>query len=460
MPRRIDKPKTSGGEEKCSCAACPYKKKVLLLELMLQEMRERYWGRKKRQKEPGEEVEVVPKKRGAPVGHPGWFRKIGEKIDEFVEVTLQRCPHCGSRKLTRCKEMEEHIQEDIVLPQLKVTCFRHHTYWCSGCKRKVEPPPPSEELPKSYIGPVAKSLAVWLKYDVKISDRDLKRVFETLFHLKIVPASVAGFRDQLARRGISLYQKIQEALQRSDYAHSDETGWRVGRENRWLWSVSTKALSLFHIDKSRGLKVLQGILGPRFPGILIVDFLSVYSRYEAKAIQRCLVHLLREIRKILKVWGEDPSVARYLERLKDWIRQARDLAKNYRLGRISFRRFKKQRQALKNALSDFDFVPPNKKPLERIKKRLSRHNKELLTFLDHPRVDSDNNHAERQIRPNVLLRKITFGNDSDKGAANHGILMSIIQTARQNGRSPPEALHRIITAKKKKPALTWLGVAG
>ncbi len=36
---------------------------------------------------------------------------------------------------------------------------------------------------------------------------------------------------------------------------------------------------------------------------------------------------------------------------------------------------------------------------------------------------------ERQIRPNVLLRKIVFGNRSEKGILNHNCLMSILQTA-------------------------------
>jgi hypothetical protein len=451
MPE-ITKQKTSKQDSQpadCPYPDCPYKRKVALLEYELKEMRERYWGRKKKKLSEESEELVSARKRGAPKGHPGWFRKVGAKIDEFVDVTLNRCPKCGGKKLTRCKDVEEHIQEDIILPKLKATCFRHYSYWCEDCKEIVEPERPAGELPKSYIGPTAKALAVWLKYDIKISDRDLKRLFETLFNLKIVPASVAGFRNQLARYSINIYQQIQQALKRSTYVHSDETGWKVGNDNQWLWSLSNRRFSLFHVDKSRGLKVLQSLLGERFNGTLIVDFLRVYNKYKAKSIQRCFVHLQREIKKMLEVWGEDSTIRRYLENLKDWIEKARELGKRYRRREISKSYLQRQKANLWARLNDFEITTVQKKPLLRIRNRLLMHRQELLTFLDHPQVDSDNNHAERQIRPNVLLRKITFGNNSTVGAQNHGIFMSIIQTAKQNSRSPPDILMRILLARGK-----------
>ena len=53
----------------------------------------------------------------------------------------------------------------------------------------------------------------------------------------------------------------------------------------------------------------------------------------------------------------------------------------------------------------------------RLAKRLTRHRDHLLTFLHKPAVPSSNNFDERQIRPAVLIRKISQGNRSDHGAA-------------------------------------------
>ena len=452
------KPNASPVEDSCPCPNCPYKRKAAILEYELKEMREKYWGRKRKKMDAGQQETLPPKKRGAPRGHPAWFRRIGSKIDNWVQVVTDRCPKCNSKNITRCKETWDHVQEDIVLPQLKVTCFRHYYYWCRDCHEIVEPENPPEELPRSYIGPIAKSLAVWMKYDIKISDEDLKRLFETLFNLKLATASIPGFRNQLARYGVSIYEQIQGALRQSSYAHSDETGWKVRGQNRWLWNFSTRRLALVHIDPSRRLKVVKQVLGETFQGVLIADFLAVYNKYDAKAIQRCLVHLLREIRKMLKIWGDDPFIKRYLESLKEWVRQARSLAQEYRKRQITQKQFARRKKHLLSRITDFEITTAQKKPLVRIAKRLTRHRNELLTFLDHPQVDYDNNHAERQIRPNVLMRKITFGNDSDRGARNHAIFMSIIQTAKLNGLSPPEVLREIVFKRNKKPSLQLLGI--
>lgn len=452
-------PQSQASPQECLCPNCPYKSKVAILEYEIQVMRERYWGGKRNKLEEEGCASPPAKKRGAPVGHKGWFRKVGAQIDELIEVALQRCPKCQGTRLTRCKEFQDHIQEDVVMPQLKTTCFRHYAYWCRDCKEVVEAEPPPEELPKSYIGPLAKSLAVWLKYDIKISDRDLKRLFETLLSLKIVPASVANFRKQLASSGVSVYDQIRKALQNSKVVHSDETGWKIRGQNHWLWSLSNQRLCLVHIDPSRALKVLKQLLGETFPGTLVADFLSVYNKYKAKSVQRCLVHLLRELKKISKIWGDDPLVNRYVEALKSWIDRARSLAKQYKKRQITKKNLQLEKVKLQDQLQDFQITTAQKKPLIRIQKRLSRHHHQLLTFLDHPGVDPDNNHAERQIRPNVLFRKITFGNDSPLGARNHSIFMSIIQTSKLNGTSPPEALKKILLRRNvSENKLQLLGV--
>ena len=61
-------------------------------------------------------------------------------------------------------------------------------------------------------------------------------------------------------------------------------------------------------------------------------------------------------------------------------------------------------------------------------KRLRRHRDDLLTFLDEADVPFDNNHAERAIRPAVMIRKNSFGNRSDRGADTQAVLMSVYRT--------------------------------
>ena len=65
----------------------------------------------------------------------------------------------------------------------------------------------------------------------------------------------------------------------------------------------------------------------------------------------------------------------------------------------------------------------------KFRKKLQNIQHELTTCLDFPEVPSHNNFVERQLRPNVIVRKITFGTRSKSGMENHQVLMSIIQTA-------------------------------
>lgn len=389
----------------------------------------------------------IPKKKGGLFGHTGWFRKKPDKIDKVEEIKLIRCPECGSKELTECKKTDEHIQEDIILPRMEATLYRRHHYYCSGC-HKVVAGHGKDELAHSYIGPKAKALAVFLRYAVKISERDVRALFEKAFNLKIAASSIAGFRRQLKKEALPLYEKLMESLRLGRFIHADETGWKINGDNHWLWKFSNKKISVSHIDKSRGQNVVEKIIGSKYNGVLISDFLSAYNKIGAKAKQRCLVHILRDLDKVMEYWHDDLEVMRYCERLKKIFQDAIELHKEYKAKRRD-KIYQDRRSALSEALKDFSFPNPNKRILNRFAKRLERHKNELFTFLYEKDIDYHNNHAEQQIRPDVIFRKITFGNRSYIGAQNHSVIMSILQTAKLNKIAPITLLENILLRKKQ-----------
>ena len=81
-----------------------------------------------------------PGKRGAPVGHPGWFRPVPTAYDQLVLVPPpEACPHCqGAVRLYENADPHDHFQEDIVDHRHQTTCFRHAAGRCLGCRRFVE----------------------------------------------------------------------------------------------------------------------------------------------------------------------------------------------------------------------------------------------------------------------------------------------------------------------------------
>ena len=52
----------------------------------------------------------------------------------------------------------------------------------------------------------------------------------------------------------------------------------------------------------------------------------------------------------------------------------------------------------------------------------------------------ENNFAERQIRPAVILRKNSQSNRSDRGAATQAILMSVYRTLKLRGLNPTKTI--------------------
>ncbi len=425
-----------------------------VLKYDLQQMREKWFSKRRKRDEAPEGSKRPPKKRGAPVGHPGWFRRKPDRVDVTEEVTLTHCPECGFSDLGKCNKVEEHIQEDIVLPALKVTRYRRHLYWCRQCKAVVSGRG-KDEVPHSIIGPVAKSLAAFLKFKIHVPQRGVQEIFKRLCGLVIVPSSVPGFHNQIRRKGMSLYEEIKNALTSAPYVHGDETGNPVDGDRRWNWIFATLKLCLHVVRKSRGQKVVEEILGKTYDGILVSDFLSAYNAVNARARQRCLVHLLRELKKVLACAGQEDPVHTYCQQLKELIQKAMDLGAQR--GTVPPAEFQQQRNRLNDSLRNFQFPGARGGVIGRLSKRLARHKEELLTFLDHPGLPSHNNHAEQLLRSSVILRKICFGQRSENGVENHNVLMSLQQTAQLNGKDSVPLFREILTSPTPIPLTRILG---
>ncbi len=64
------------------------------------------------------------------------------------------------------------------------------------------------------------------------------------------------------------------------------------------------------------------------------------------------------------------------------------------------------------------------------------------------RVPADNNHAERDLRPTVIARKVSFGSSSDAGAETRSVLMSMLHTLNKGrGKEPLEPVFKAILDK-------------
>lgn len=102
-------------------------------------------------------------KRGAPIGHKGHFRSKPEVIDKKLDVYLDHCPICGSKRISPCNHTTEHIQEDLDDGRLTTICFVHCYYWCPDCKHSVHCRG-ENEIPRSFIGPTARAQYSFMRH--------------------------------------------------------------------------------------------------------------------------------------------------------------------------------------------------------------------------------------------------------------------------------------------------------
>ena len=191
-----------------------------------------------------------PKKRGAPVGHPGWFRPTPTHYDWDVDVPApSRCPHCqGHVTVCDASDPDEHLQEDILDGVYRVVLHRHPVASCDDCGAWVQQPGEGEIL-GSRIGPHLRSKAIFLRNLIGISYRRPTpsrrcppRVIDEMFGITFTPAALIGLETVLADKAGPVVDDIAKKLASSEGAvHADETYWTTARRREGKLSRKKQA---------------------------------------------------------------------------------------------------------------------------------------------------------------------------------------------------------------------------
>jgi transposase len=386
-------------------------------------------------------VKPITKRRarpkGAKPGHPGHRRPTPPRIDRREEHTLSACPKCHG-SVRACRSARTRIIEDI--PADITPVVTEHTiprYWCPHCRDTVEPVVP-DALPGSTIGLRVVVLSAWLHYLLGVTLAQILDVFNFHLHFQLTAGGLVQMWRRLREILFAWYLEIQAQALDSAVLHADETGWRVNGKTHWLWCFTTTGLTYYMIDRSRGSPALKRFFKKEFAGVLVTDFWAAYNAVVCAKKQKCLPHLLRDLKRTQhyhKPEGDWPAFSKQLKRL---IRDALRLSKRRR--DLSAERFTSRRGRLEERLRALLAQPWENRHARRLVKRLRRHACELFTFLDHPEVPPDNNHGERQIRPAVLVRKNSYANGSEEGAETQAVLMSVFRTLKQRGHNPVSAV--------------------
>lgn len=368
------------------------------------------------------------------------YRKPPSEVDHQVYEPLACCPDCGG-ELTKKKE---HVNWQSDLPALRVEVTEYHSEsgWCPQCQGRKRSSAANQIVTgngasASGLGPRLSALSAKLKHEDGLSYRRISELLKSLSHEKISAGALSQGSQRLARWLESDYSELVELLRQAASVHGDETGWRIGTLNAWLWVFTNSDATVYTISPSRGHEVIIEILGEKFSGVLHSDRAKAYDHKNLSVWlkQKCVCHLLRNLSALES--QKQRGAVRFAREVKSLLRAAMKLESSVYAKQCQYLETKLDRLlSEERQFSDVDN--------EKMAKSLRKHRPNLLRFLYDNQVEATNNRAERALRPAVLVRKTGRCNKTDKGSKAHAVLSSIFTTMRQRGMNTLDGLTRLI----------------
>lgn len=241
------------------------------------------------------------------------------------------------------------------------------------------------------------------------------------------PGSVVEVFPRVARLFAGIPERLLQEYRQAPVKHADETSWRTHGHNGYAWLFATPRLSLFLFRQTRAASVPQQVFGkPWLPGCLVVDRYGGYNKVPG-AIQYCYSHLLREVQALDKEFPDVAEVTAFVSTVAPQLA----LAMGLRAQPSSDVEFTRQAAALKAPLMTTMEEPAQHLGIRRIQELFRANSDRLYHWAEDRRIPADNNLAERDLRPTVIARKVSFGAQSDAGAQTRGVLMSVLHTLKK-----------------------------
>lgn len=372
-------------------------------------------------------LENQEKKGGAQVGHPGHGRKKASGLGSTILRSPENCPDCHlklSPKGTKTRTVVE-------VHQIKAerTILGLERGQCPQCRKVFQPPLPV--LPKSLYGNRLLAQAAVMHYLHGISMGRLLDVFGP----EVTEGGLIQAFHRLGAICEKAFPRLTQAFRTSPVRQADETGWRTDGHSGYAWIFLSDTVTLFQFRETRSSRVAAEIFGSEpLPGVLIVDRYAGYNRLPV-SIQYCYAHLLREVEKLQEEFEDSPEIERFVPRMALSLTHAMKLRG---LG-LSPLQFLSEAKSIQTKILQEVHHPYTHLAIRRIQQIFKKHKDRLYHWAQDPRIPADNNRAEREIRPTVMARKVSFGSQSKKGAATRSHVMSLLATAKKQLKDlPPE----------------------
>jgi len=385
------------------------------------------------------------RKRGGQHGHKKFVRQPfeTEQVDEVIEYEFKDKDAKGLKPLD-----EWFIIQQIELPEkmYKVIEHRARKYLDPATGQIHIAPIPDEIRKGGLLGADVTAAVAFMKGSCHMSYTTIQQFFNELMKLDISRGMLCKATQKTSKALKPSYDQLAQRLPDEPQVNVDETGHHDDGKLHWTWCFDTSDYSLFKIDKSRGSKVLEEMLGKDFAGIIGADYWGAYRKYARLfdvRVQYCMAHLIREIRFIAE--HNIKKLSRWGSELLEWLKKLFDTL--HRRDKLTAKGFIRSMEKIKAGFLSRMRRPPNHKLAKKLARRFKgKAAEDYFRFLSEPEVEPTNNGTERQIRPVVIDRRITQGTRGDAGMRWCERIWTTIATCKKQERNVFDFIHHTLLA--------------
>jgi len=375
---------------------------------------------------------------GAQKGHQAYTRHVPERIDIIKTLNIQKCVDCGGQLPKETAEVRNRVVTDISLTlKTKNIKYQIHRKYCKNCKKIVEPEVPNV-LPHARFGLNLMLFIMYLRLGLRLPGNKVREFLQTMYNLSISEGEIVHILKQLVIAFGPYYSELEKMIRIARVKHTDSTGWRVNGKNYFAWVFITAGVVLYKIRKRNNSRVPLSVFGTKQKGMtLVIDRHSALRALAEKAkffLQLCWSHILADSKDLAKNFGAEGRYVHY--KLKEIFEMAASFEGNGKQEHVD---------ALKAEIFALTLRHYKHITIRRFVNNLwKRDIDSLFRFVTDPDVDPTNNISERELRHLVIIRKISNGSRSARGAHATAMLLSVIQTLRMNKKNPLLEMQEIL----------------
>ena len=376
------------------------------------------------------------RKRGGQPGHGGAHRELvpEEQVSEVIDLYPHECESCW-RPLPKVPDASptRHQQTEVPPVEPWTTEWRRHAVRCAACGHQTRAAHDDDLIPASPFGPRLMAIMALVTGVYHLSRRKAVALLADVLGVRVSLGALSAVE---ARVGEAVKPAVDEAwnkVAQAEVKHTDGTSWYRAGLTMALWTIATRAATVFKIVADNAKDTLRPLYGA-LKGILVSDRAKALNFWAMERRQICWAHLLR---KFVAFSERDGPAGAFGRELLEYTGLVFTYWHDFKAGKIG-------REELARCMA------PVRVQMESLLARavvseiaqlsgscadIVEHKAALWTFIDNDGVEPTNNHAEREIRAFVMWRKRCFGTQSDRGNVFAERLMTVAHTARKQKKN-------------------------